>query len=182
MLSTTISTTRIPSAMHAHERMPSQFIRWVSAVLLTIELSGSFSGTLPTLGSEMPLDALEAEENPLELPSDEEGSDEETPVPVFTGFFELDGSELELGGAEEGGALLASEETRSLSGGEEPSGGIELSSFHEVAEFPAAKAFREHQQAKKVSRNRTDSAFSRRFIERSSTAVSVHFSRNSKLL
>ena len=164
MLRTTISTTTIPSTMHAQDRMPIQFIRWEASVLLTTELSGLFSGTLPTLGSEIALDAAELEENSPELIS-EEGTDEEDDAlaRVFAGFLELDGAELG-GGADEVCALPVLEEETS-SGGEDPSGGMELSSFHDVTPLSAARVFSVHQQAKKDSRIRTDSTFSRRFIK-----------------
>ena len=100
MLRITISTTRIPSAMHAQDRMPIQFILRESSSWTTAELKGSFSGTLPTLGSAIPLDSSEltSKEDPPDSGPEETADEEETPPAVLRVLEEPDGRDEDGGG------------------------------------------------------------------------------------
>jgi hypothetical protein len=194
LLSTTISTTRTPSAIHAQEIMPYKFICLTLFGLLATELSGSFSETLPTLGREISLDAsLEiipprALETPLDTPLDTvEEAD------TFFGFFEeallgaLEDDEAfeEDGACEEEGVTLDTElveeggceEVSEMSGMEEICWDPPCSEFPEPAEgetaAPSANTLREQVNSITVSMIKMDSAFLRLLIKSPPSALQL---------
>lgn len=98
--------------MNAQQTMPIQFIFWLPSELLTTEESGFGSETLPTLGSETPLETSEDELESAPARSLETARDELEGTAglhvrredALLGAFEDGGAFEDAGGAEEGGA------------------------------------------------------------------------------
>lgn len=156
--------------MHAHDRIPIQFIFLEFSAAVTAELSGSSSGTLPMLGSGISLDSSElVSKDEAPDAASEKTEDETTRFTVFPVVFLA--LELDVLGAEDlaGGALLAFREEEFFAGAEPAFEEPVPDTAETGALLPplssSAKAPTGDQQAKKASNNRTDNTFSRRFIK-----------------
>jgi hypothetical protein len=99
LLNTTISTTIIPRAIHAHDTIPIQFSLWEDSLLITTESSGSVSETLATLGRDISLDCgtldtspgMSSDSKPDTVSDAAVEAEDATPAPVcFTVLDELD--------------------------------------------------------------------------------------------